>query len=734
VKTPPTVLQVAVPAPVSGSFDYLPPAGAGGPIQPGQRLRVPFGRSTRIGVVIGSSEGSSLPAARLKPALELLDQEPLLPGDLVRMLLFAARYYQHPVGEVFAAALPAGLRSGQAPAAGARLFRLTAAGCEAAADPTHPLRRAPAQARLLEQLAGALDGLEPDALRELSGDWRRAVKALAARGWLEEGERPALPPAGGNEPAPPLNPAQAEAAAAITGVAGYGCLLLDGVTGSGKTEVYLAAIERMIADGRQSLVLVPEIALTPQLVGRFRRRLAAPVVEMHSGLADGDRLRSWTATRDGSAAVVIGTRSAIFAPLARPGLIIVDEEHDASYKQQEGFRYSARDLAVWRAHELGIPVVLGSATPALESIENCRAGRYRRLVLPARAGGASSPSITLVDLRRQRLEAGLGTALRTAMREHLSGGGQVLLYLNRRGYAPTLLCTDCGWIATCTRCDARYVLHRARHRLVCHHCGAERPAPDQCPDCSAELRTLGMGTEQLEHYLAEQFAEWPVVRIDRDTTRRRGEMARRLEQVRSAEARILVGTQMLTKGHDFPQVTLVGILDADQGLFGTDFRSSERLAQALVQVAGRAGRAERPGQVLVQTAFPQHPLLRTLLASGYAHFAELALLERRETGWPPYTCLCLLRAEAPQREAVTRFLAQAKQAAAALAGAGLDLLGPAPAPMERRSGRYRGQLLARAPGRRELQEFLPGWRDALAALPGQQRVRWTLDVDPVELA
>jgi primosomal protein N' (replication factor Y) len=478
---------------------------------------------------------------------------------------------------------------------------------------------------------------------------------------------------------------------------------------------------------------VPEIGLTPQLQERVARRFSVPVAALHSGLPDGERLRAWCAARDGSCGIVIGTRSAIFAPLARPGLLIVDEEHDASYKQQEGFRYSARDLAVWRARELGVPLVLGSATPSLESLENARTGRYTRLVLRDRAGPARPPAVQVVDLRAHPPVDGLAAPLRAAIRRHLDAGGQALIYLNRRGFAPTLLCPGCGGVVECDRCDARMVLHQARGVVTCHHCGSERPAPELCTACGTPLVPLGLGTERLEQALAAAFPGEPIERIDRDTTRRRGEMERKLSRVRRVEARLLMGTQMLTKGHDFPRVTLVGIVDADQGLFGTDFRSAERLAQCFVQVAGRAGRADRPGEVYLQTLFPDHPLLRVLLAEGYGAFAELALAERRDAAWPPYSSLALLRAESHRQPAVSRFLEAAADLARRQAPAGVAVLGPAAAPMERRSGRYRGQLLVQAARRGVLQGFLPGWRGLLGTLPELKQVRMSLDVDPVDL-
>jgi len=661
------ILEVAVPAPLMGTFDYLPPR-SGPALLAGQRVRVPFGRGVRVGLVVALKERSALPAAKLKRALAVLDEAALLPLEVQRLLRFAAHYYQHPPGEVVAAALPKALRAGRAlPKGEAPLAR---PGAEAAPEPDQP---------------------------------------------------------------PALTADQAVAVERISAAPGFACFLLDGVTGSGKTEVYLRCIEQALAAGRQSLLLVPEIGLTPQLQERVARRFRVPVAALHSGLPDGERLRAWCGARDGSCGIVIGTRSAIFTPLARPGLLIVDEEHDASYKQQDGFRYSARDLAVWRARELDVPLVLGSATPSLESLENARSSRYARLVLRDRAGVARPPAVQLVDLRAHPVVDGLAAPLAAAIRRHLDAGGQALVYLNRRGYAPTLLCSGCGQVIECDRCDARMVLHQAARRVTCHHCGSERPAPSHCAGCGTTLVPVGLGTERLEQALSAAFPGEAIERIDRDTTRRRGEMERKLGRVRRAEARLLMGTQMLTKGHDFPGVTLVGIVDADQGLFGTDFRSAERLAQCLVQVAGRAGRADRPGEVYLQTLFPDHPLLKVLLGEGYGAFAELALAERRRSHWPPFSSLALLRAEAHRRPAVDAFLTAAADLARQQAPAGVTVLGPAPAPMERRSGRYRGQLLIQSAKRSTLQRFLPGWREALSALPSQKQVRISLDVDPADL-
>lgn len=726
------ILEVAVAAPVMGVFDYLAPASVDAPLLVGQRLRVPFGRGTRMGWLVGSKAVSELPAHRLRRVLSVLDTEPLLPPDLLGMLVWAARYYQHPLGEVLAAALPKALREGRDTASGEMLWALNAEGMSA--DP-EILRRAPAQLRIYQALRDRPLPAAAADLEAVTSTWRRALAALGARGWVTVSHATvALPVADIAPDVPPeLTADQARAVEQINAAQGYQCFLLDGVTGSGKTEVYLRSIEQVLATGKQSLVLVPEIGLTPQLLERFQRRFQLPVALLHSGLSDGERLRAFTAASDGTARIVIGTRSAIFAPLQRPGLIVADEEHDPSYKQQEGWRYSARDLAVWRARELGVPLVLGSATPSLESIENARSGRYTRLVLPLRTGAAGQPRVSLIDLRQHIPSEGLTQPLLAAIRRHLGAGGQVLIYLNRRGYAPVLMCPGCGEVVECKRCDARMVLHQQRGLLVCHHCGSERPVPAQCPECTAELKAVGQGTERLERALAAAFPDQQIERIDRDTTRRRGEIERRLRRVRDEEARILMGTQMLTKGHDFPRVTLVGIVDADQGLFGSDFRSAERLAQSFVQVAGRAGRAEHPGEVCLQTMFPEHPLLRVLINEGYAQFATLALEERRQAGWPPFACLALLRAEASQRPQVFSFLQAAAALAREYAPAGLNVLGPASAPMERRAGRYRGQLLLQAGSRRELQRFLPAWREAVAGIEVQRRVRWSLDVDPVDL-
>src|SRR5579863_2475165 len=726
-------LKVAVPSPLYRDFDYLPPPGTDpSALSPGARLKLPFGRREVVGVLLEVSDKSDVPQTKLKAARWLLDASPVIPADMLSLARWAAEYYRHPIGEVVQALLPVPLRQGRpATVAGVSAWRLNAAGRDA--DPT-ALGRAPRQRALHALLLEHEAGLDSQEIAIRLPDAAAALRALRKRGWVDDVTRDAAPAAVSTAPAlVPLNPAQRAAAAEIgAALGGYRAFLLDGVTGSGKTEVYLDSIAAALARGLQALVLLPEINLTPQTLARFRARFGS-VAAFHSGLSDGERLATWLGARDGRAQVIVGTRSAVWLPLARPGIFVVDEEHDASFKQQEGFRYSARDLAVVRAQRAHAPVVLGSATPSLESLHNAAQQRYKRLHLPERAGVARHPAVRLVDIRTRPLTAGLSDLLLDAVKRHLSDGGQVLLFLNRRGYAPTFMCHDCGSQELCRRCDARMTLH-GRDRLVCHHCGAERPAPARCAQCgSASFGAIGQGTERIESVLAELFPGTGVARVDRDSTRRKGSMEKILAEVRNGTRHLLVGTQMLAKGHDFPNVTLVGVLDADQGLFSADFRASERMAQLITQVSGRAGRAERPGEVLIQTLKPDHPLLVHLVREGYGSFAAAALAERRSAGLPPYAALALLRAEAPGTDAPKAFLEAALNRLAAGRVAGVTLLGPAPAPMERRAGRYRAHLLLQAAQRAPLQKLLAAVLPELDELKEARRVRWSIDVDPVSL-
>ncbi len=731
---PEQILRIAVPSPLFRLFDYLPPRDADGALAPGMRVAVPFGRGKCVGILIETLAHSEVERGKLKHAQQILDEQPVLPDDILAMARWAADYYHHPLGEVLAGCLPVLLRRGEAlRAAGETVFCISAAG--RAANPAD-YARAPQQARALGFIAAQADGASRAQLAA-ADIGAHTLRALRARGWIETQLRvsssaaPRLQPAA----APALSPAQQQAVAAIqAGSDGYQAFLLDGVTGSGKTEVYLQAIAACIARGRQALVVVPEIGLTPQLIERFQQRFGQLPALLHSALNEGERLQAWLAAASGAAAIIIGTRSAAWVPLARPGLFIVDEEHDASLKQQDGFRYSARDLLVWRAHRDKVPIVLGSATPALESLHNARQGRYQHLSLPERAGAARAPRLHLLDIRNQQLDEGLSPALLSHMRAHLARDGQVLLFLNRRGFAPTLLCHACGWVAECRRCDAHLTLHQSARHLRCHHCGSQQPIPRQCPSCGCtDLRPLGTGTERAEQALARHFPELACVRIDRDSTRRKGRLEDLLAQAASGQARILLGTQMLAKGHHFPSVTLVGILQADQGLFSADFRAGERLAQQVIQVAGRSGRAERAGEVFIQTHHPDHPLLQQLVAAGYPAFADAALSERQAAGLPPFSNLALLRAEATDARAPELFLREARDSAEPRLSKGLEFWGPVPSPMERRAGRFRAQLLLVAPERKQLHRLLAAWVPRLSELKSARKVRWSLDVDPIDL-
>ncbi len=730
------LLRVAVNTPLDTYFDYRTPDPAPefAPL-PGSRVRVPFGHTTAIGVIVELTTTTNVDPAKLRNALEILDPEPLMDTATLELLRWAARYYKHPPGEVFAAAIPVALRKGRPVEATQVIWRITAAG-ETALD-AGSLTRSPRQREVLALLIEHRECAAVD-FRFLGGDWRRALRCLVAKGWAEKSERSVT----GHDR---LRSSQLEKAPTLTGHQDtalreilaardrYRGFLLYGVTGSGKTEVYLRFMETVVADGKQALVLVPEIGLTPQLVERFQSRLDASLCVIHSGLTANERLEAYRTARNGQASIILGTRSAVFTPLKNAGAIIVDEEHDTSFKQQEGFRYSARDLAVARAKRLNIPVVLGSATPSLESLGNTRDGRYELLELPQRPGAARPPHVTLIDLRMHAGREGLSTPMLFAIDKHLKAGGQVLLYLNRRGYAPAFFCSQCGWIASCSRCDARMTYHRLDNILRCHHCDAQQKPVSACPECDEDVHAVGQGTERVEELLARQFAGYPIARMDRDKLRKKGELESVLHAVKTGETRILIGTQMLTKGHHFPDVTLVGILNADQGLFGTDFRSSERLAQTIVQVSGRAGRAERPGAVFIQTEFPEHPLLQLLVNEGYQTFADAALAERKAAHWPPFASLALFRVEATKKYLPIKFLDEVRKLAEPLVHSNVAVYGPAPAPMERRAGRYRAQLLIQSRSRTHLQRFLNDLVPQLAALKSARRVRWSLDVDPIEL-
>lgn len=724
------LVQVAVPSPLYGVFDYRWTSSA--PILPGARVLVPFGRRQVTGIVMGPITDSAVPDAKLRSVAKIHDAEPVLSADILQLLQWASRYYHHPIGEVLTAALPVLLRKGKPADITEREFYRWVPGDEILALP----RTAVVQQQLLDylrELAGK--PVASDVLAQISPRWRASMKPLMARGWVACDLAIHVPQNKALSEGPELFEEQREAVSIIKRKLGsFQPFLLKGVTGSGKTEVYLRCIQAAIEQGQQALVLVPEISLTPQLMSRFEQRLSGCLVSLHSALNDTERLQNWLCASRGYADVVIGTRSSILAPMPRLGLIIVDEEHDGSLKQQDGFRYHARDLALMRGRNNACPVVLGSATPSFESLNNVQTGRFIELPLTRRAGDAVPPSMGLMDIRRRKLIEGMSDRLIDAIRAHLDDAGQALVFINRRGFAPTLLCNDCGAPADCRRCDAHMTVHAKIGKLRCHHCGAERSIPQGCESCgSASMDRVGYGTERIEQALREAFPDVTIARIDRDSTRRKGALEYQLDRATSGEARILVGTQMLAKGHHFPKLTLVGILDADRGLFGTDFRSLEHMGQLVVQVAGRAGREKRAGAVLIQTRNPDNPMLQTLVKEGYARFADIAMDDRRLAELPPFSFMALVRAEAADGREAHAFLRQIAESIDCSKRGNLDILGPAPAPMERIGGRFRAQLLLQSDKRSTLNDSLSRLCVEIDGMPGARRCRWSIDVDPVDL-
>ena len=670
------IVRVALDVPLHRFFDYLAPEGEALTVADiGLRVRVPFGRQSKIGVLVELPASSDFSPAQLKSVEGILRDLPPLPPDWFRLCEFCAAYYQAPLGEVMISTLPAGLRRVDPPKARATR-RVT--------------KNLPAQTR-----------------PTLTAEQQAALDRIAADGGADDDS--------------------------------FRAYLLHGVTGSGKTEVYLRLVERALATGKQALLLVPEINLTPQLEARVAARFPeAGLASLHSELTEAARTRNWRAALDGSARIVLGTRLAIFTPLPDLGLIVVDEEHDASFKQQDGMRYSARDVAVFRARERGIPIVLGSATPSLESWANATdtrtPARYTLLTLHERAvENARLPAVQRIDTRLEKLQDGLSGVLLRAIGQRLERGEQSLVFLNRRGYAPVLTCTSCGWISHCTRCAANLVLHLADGRLRCHHCGFECRVPRACPTCgNQDIQPFGRGTQRIEAVLSERFPQARILRVDRDSAKSRKQWEVLVKQIHAGEADILVGTQMLAKGHDFPKLTLVGALGADAALFASDCRAPERLFAQLMQVAGRAGRAELPGEVLIQTQFPDHPLYAALVRHDYPAFANEQLKEREQAGFPPYAYQAMLRAEAPQIADSLAFLTTARAWPEASAHPDVMLYDPVPMRMARRANLERAQLLVESPSRRALQNFLSAWGVLLDGIKAPSRLRWHLEVDPLE--
>ncbi|MFS1525107.1 primosomal protein N' [Microbulbifer sp. 2304DJ12-6] len=728
------ILQLAVPVPLRRLFDYLPPEGLSPQaLAPGQRLWVPFAGRKLVAVLV-AIVGES-PLAELKPALEQIDSTVLFDAHSRRFLAWIADYYQAPVGEVYAAAMPAALRKGKPAHHWAEQWlQLTT---EGKGLPQTALARAPKQQALLQKLLR--DGRLSRAHLKAQGHSMAAGRGLQERGLVEWVAGPTVPPplpGADASLAPALNSEQQQVLD-VMDCSRFSASLLEGVTGSGKTEIYLRLIERVLAAGRQALLLVPEIGLTPQTLRRIAARFPDhSIAALHSGLAEGERAQSWLAAAAGQADIVIGTRSAIMTPLPRLGVVIVDEEHDASFKQQDGVRYSARDLAVVLGRNTNVPVLLGSATPALETLHNALTGRYRHLHLYQRAGNAHPPQIHVVPTLREPLEAGFSPQVLRHIGDVLARGEQALVFINRRGFAPALTCDDCGWIADCAHCSSKLTLHRRQGQLRCHHCDHRRPLVNSCPQChSHSIAALGGGTERSEELLLQRFASYPVIRIDRDTTGSKQALDKLLAPARDGQPCLLLGTQMLAKGHHLPRVTLVVIQDADGGLFSADFRAPERTGQLLAQVAGRAGRGSLHGRVLVQSRYPEHPLLQRLLDKGYGDFARQLLEDRIAAQLPPVRAMALVRAECEEPAWAEAFLQSARRYMQSLAPPSPQLLylGPVPALLERKSGRFRFYVQVVAQQRAQLQPLLARvstWAEGNK----NRRLRWAVDMDAQDLS
>lgn len=750
----PLILTVAIAVPLYRLFDYVAPIDTDETrLKPGIRIGVPFGKGKKIAYLVEVRQKSDIAFDKLKTIENVIDEYPLLSPEDLNLIHWASGYYHHPVGEVFNTAFPSTLRKGQ-PAdlqASQYAYGLTEKGIQAQES---GFKKTPKQLQLLIYFQQR----HPEALSEIDmaqwhKNWRPIVKALKEKELIKQTpfssstvEKPA---AGPNRSSKCLDAISAptqiatlqpniEQQAAIAAVANntrkFEVYLLEGITGSGKTEVYMQIIQSVLNRGQQVLVLVPEINLTPQLEARFRQRFSVAMALSHSSLTEKQRHNAWLRMQQGITSILLGTRSALYTPMKNPGLIILDEEHDTSYKQQEGFRFSARDVAIMRGKLLNIPVLLGSATPSLESLHNANQKRYMHLHLTKRAGNAVEPTIQVLDIRSKKLAGGLSEALIEEIGKVLANNEQALLFLNRRGFAPTLTCHACGWVARCRHCDANLVIHNYEKKLRCHHCGREQQLPSICPACkTGELIPLGLGTERIEETLFSIFPGKMLVRLDRDTTQRKGSLERYLNQINEGKADIILGTQMLAKGHHFSDVTLVAIVDIDSALFSIDYRATERLAQMIIQVSGRAGRAEKRGKVILQSRHPDHPMLAMLIREGYGRFAKIALEERKQASLPPFSYQALIRAQARNPEDPVAFLQIVAATAKTNAKGQTQVLGPVPAPMERRAGLYRYQLLFQSKNRNNLQKLLKILIEDIGNIKLSKKIRWSLDVDPLDL-
>ncbi|MCO7224484.1 primosomal protein N' [Pleionea sp. CnH1-48] len=731
----PAIVRVALPVPLRRLFDYTLPEHFSLP-ELGTRVEVPFGKQTLIGLVVEHPAISSVEVEKLKSIHQILDLNPVVSESLWKLLHWCGQYYQHPLGDVLATALPNALMKGKPASLTPQVFwHLTS---EAPEDWQQQLPANAVKLRKVMQLVteSGKDGINQSQFSQHDIALSQ-LKNLSNKGWLEARDEQ---PSDTCEITPSelqLTDEQREVVEKVLEQSSsFAPTLLEGVTGSGKTEVYLRIIAGVLQQQKQALVLIPEIGLTPQTLTRFEQRFPGQVGILHSGLTDNQRLQTWLKAQLGQLRVIIGTRSAIFTDMQDLGVIIIDEEHDLSFKQQDGLRYSSRDLAIIKARNHNIPVVLGSATPSLESLNNAVSGRYQHLHLKQRAQAQPLPPIRVIDCRDQPMIEGMSHPLLQQIEKHLKQDGQVLVFINRRGFAPVLMCHRCGWIADCHRCDRYMTLHQSANNkgfLQCHHCGAYSKQKSNCPKCDAgELLAIGQGTERIEQALGQRFPGYAIQRIDRDTTRRKQAMEQYVAEAKSGQTRILVGTQMLAKGHHFPNVTLVAILDIDGALFSSDFRAPERAAQLITQVAGRAGRAEKSGEVYVQSHHPEHPLLVTLSRQDYATFAAAQLQERAAALFPPFSYMAIFRAESNHQEKAEAFLREIK-ATLNRQSHSVELLGPVASTITRKSGRFRFQLLLNSQQRQPLHQLIQNNLNDIDKLPLANRVRWSLDIDPQDL-
>lgn len=723
------IIRVALDVPLSTLFDYLINADLS--VEVGQRVLVPFGRKQVMGVVMELATDSDLAPERIKPVLQIMHDVAPLPSELLTLLRFCSDYYHYPLGMTVLSALPARLRAHE-PVVIKQEFNYSLSETGRALDLGQFPKRSVIKLKILQMLQHTpLGGAQ---LRALSPGAPANLKALVEAGLVEACKVDEVVPAQHSFNAVHIpTPAQQQAIDEITQSSGYRCFLLHGITGSGKTEVYVQLMHHALLRGKQILLLVPEINLTPQLENYFRNRFPdVELLSLHSGLNDGERARNWLRAQSGRARIVLGTRLSVFTPLPQLGLILVDEEHDASFKQQDGLRYSARDVAIFRANQRGVQIVLGSATPSLESYYNAQTGRYQMLKLTQRASAqAQLPQLHCLNISRIPLKEGISPAMLAALELRLHRKEQSLIFINRRGYAPVLMCSACGWVSGCKKCAGKLVLHLKERVLRCHHCGHQERVPRACPECgNTDLQPVGIGTQRIEEALQAHFPEARILRVDRDSTSNKNSWSAMRQQIQDDAVDILVGTQILAKGHDFPNLTLVGVLNPDGALYSADFRASEKLFAQLAQVAGRAGRAEKPGEVLLQTFFPDHPIFRALRAHDYDAWAQILLAERRQAGFPPFVFQVLLRAEGLNDSEVYSFLKRGREAAMALAMP-VEIYGVVAASMPKRANHIRAQLLVQSETRKELQQFLRAWRPLLEQLPAA-KLRWSLDIDPIE--